>query len=40
MDIEFDELKSASNYKKHGVDFNDARKLWDQPVLIFLSSYE
>lgn len=40
MEIEFDEAKSISNYKKHGIDFHEAKKLWDQPVVIQSSFYE
>ncbi len=32
--FEFDEKKSASNLKKHGIDFVAAQKLWDDPDLI------
>ena len=31
--FEFDENKSRSNYKKHGIDFVDAQKLWSDPDL-------
>lgn len=27
--FEFDELKSKSNYQKHGIDFIEAQALWD-----------
>ena len=40
MDIEFDEAKSISNYKKHGIDFHHASKLWDHPIVIQDSLYE
>ena len=33
-DFEFDEKKSASNLKKHGIDFVAAQELWDDPDLI------
>ena len=29
MEFEFDTAKSASNKKKHGIDFKDAQRLWD-----------
>jgi hypothetical protein len=29
MEFEFDEAKSRANWKKHGIDFNEARALWD-----------
>jgi len=32
--FEFDEKKSASNLKKHGIDFDAAQELWDDPDLI------
>ncbi len=31
--FEFDEKKSASNVKKHGIDFVAAQELWDDPDL-------
>ena len=31
MDFEFDLQKSASNKKKHGIDFNEAQGLWQDP---------
>ena len=32
--FEFDEAKSNSNLEKHGVDFNVAQSLWNDPDLI------
>ena len=29
MEFEFDRRKSKSNKQKHGIDFNEAQKLWD-----------
>jgi uncharacterized DUF497 family protein len=29
MDFEFDPIKSASNKKKHGIDFREAQALWN-----------
>jgi hypothetical protein len=29
MDFEFDETKSESNKKKHGIDFIKAQELWE-----------
>jgi uncharacterized DUF497 family protein len=29
MDFEFDPVKSIANKEKHGIDFVDAQKLWD-----------
>ena len=34
MEFEFDVRKSSSNKMKHGIDFNEAQKLWDDPDLI------
>jgi uncharacterized protein len=32
--FEFDPAKSESNLAKHGIDFVDAQKLWDDPMLL------
>jgi uncharacterized DUF497 family protein len=34
MEFEFDSQKSDGNKKKHGIDFNEAQMLWDDPDLI------
>ena len=34
MNFEFDPEKSAANETKHGIDFNDAQALWDDPWLL------
>ena len=34
MEFEFDERKSQSNKKKHGIDFVEAQALWDDPELL------
>lgn len=34
MEFEFDPQKSDSNKIKHGIDFNEAQELWDDPNLI------
>jgi uncharacterized DUF497 family protein len=34
MEFEFDPRKSPSNKKKHGIDFEEARALWDDLELI------
>lgn len=34
MDFEFDLKKSASNKNKHGIDFEEAQKLWEDPHLL------
>ena len=31
MKFEFDRNKSESNKQKHGIDFNEAKKLWEDP---------
>lgn len=31
MEFEFDPAKSAANKTKHGIDFNEATTLWDDP---------
>ena len=28
-DFEYDPEKSESNFRRHGIDFEDARRLWD-----------
>jgi uncharacterized protein len=33
MRFEFDPAKSQSNREKHGIDFSEAQRLWEQPVL-------
>jgi len=32
--FEFDELKSRANANKHGIDFDQAQELWNDPYLI------
>lgn len=32
--FEFDPKKSASNLKKHGIDFQEAQSLWEDPYVI------
>jgi len=34
MEFEFDAGKSGSNKIKHGINFNEAQKLWDDPDLV------
>jgi uncharacterized DUF497 family protein len=31
MDFEFDSAKSSANLAKHGIDFETARAIWDDP---------
>ena len=33
MEFQFDQWKSASNLKKHGIDFQTAQQLWNDPNL-------
>jgi len=35
MDITWDEKKRASNLAKHGLDFKDARRVFDGPTFTF-----
>jgi len=32
--FEFDEIKSQANLQKHGIDFLDAQRLWNDPRLL------
>ncbi|MBD3271164.1 MAG: BrnT family toxin [Elusimicrobia bacterium] len=34
MEFEYDQKKSESNKAKHGIDFNEAQLLWDDPNVI------
>jgi uncharacterized DUF497 family protein len=34
MKFEYDPDKSAANRAKHGIDFDEAQSLWDNPYLI------
>jgi uncharacterized protein len=34
MEFEFDSKKSDTNKEKHGINFYEAQKLWDDPDLI------
>ena len=38
MKFQYDQRKSASNLKKHGIDFEQAQLLWDDPNLVELSA--
>lgn len=31
MEFEYDQQKSARNLAKHGIDFGEAQRLWDEP---------
>jgi uncharacterized protein len=35
MHFEWDEKKNLCNIEKHGLDFNDAKKLFEAPILKF-----
>ncbi len=34
MAFEYDQDKSAANKAKHGIDFEEAQALWDDPVMV------
>ncbi len=34
FEYEFDHAKSLSNFKKHGIDFEKAKIIWDDPDFI------
>lgn len=34
MDFEYDPRKSKANREKHGIDFEEAQELWDDPDAI------
>jgi len=34
MEFEFDNEKSTRNKQKHGIDFVESQRLWDDPLLI------
>lgn len=36
MKFQYDPRKSSSNLKKHGIDFEQAQLLWDDPGLVEL----
>ena len=36
MEFEFDPTKSMSNLAKHGIDFEDARRLWRDPRVLIV----
>ena len=38
MTFEFDPNKSLSNADKHGIDFEQAQALWDDPDLLIIDS--
>lgn len=36
MEFEFDEAKSVSNKLKHGIDFSQAKKMWEDPERVII----
>jgi len=36
--FQYDSAKSTANREKHGIDFDDAQALWDDPNLLELSA--
>ena len=38
MKFQYDQRKSASNLKKHGINFDQAQLLWDDPDLVELAA--
>ena len=38
MEFEFDPKKSDNNRHKHGIDFHEARAMWDDPDLIEIAA--
>jgi uncharacterized DUF497 family protein len=37
-EFEYDPRKSSSNRRKHGIDFEQAQLLWDDPGLVVVSA--
>ena len=38
MKFQYNQKKSVSNLKKHGIDFEQAQRLWDDPNLVELAA--
>ena len=38
ISFEFDAAKSASNRTKHGIDFVESQRLWDDPMLLEIAA--
>ena len=38
MRFEWDDVKAASNLEKHGVSFEEATQIWDDPNLMVLNA--
>lgn len=34
MEFEFDEEKSRGNHKKHGIDFMEVQRVWEDPLRV------
>ena len=39
MNFEYDENKSLSNKQKHGIDFEEAKLLWDDDRMVELTAF-
>jgi hypothetical protein len=39
MEFEYDPQKSEANFIKHGIDFEEAKYLWDDPSSFLTSQY-
>lgn len=39
MEFEYDSAKSMSNLVKHGISFNDAKKMWKDPRLQIIEAH-
>lgn len=37
MQFEYDPVKSAKNLAKHGIDFEDAQRMWENDVAEFIT---
>jgi uncharacterized protein len=40
MDFEYDPIKSAANEVKHGISFDEAQALWDDPLRLEIPARE
>ena len=40
MKSDFDHAKSLKNKEKHGIDFSQAAKLWDSPVVTLIARHK
>ncbi len=39
MRFEYDRAKSDENKRKHGIDFEEAKALWDDPALVEIPAH-